>query len=244
MRKAGIIIAMAVWIVTAVRLINVNVRAGEDVVTAFNTIKYDNVDTIIEAFGEYGTSYLEEEEKEAILVNLASCVGIDSNYSIQEDDGIATLSSTSAGGTVKIALNTVTTDYVTYKSCTNYVTLNMTIKGRTDCALTYKNMIDDIFEAGKIDGYVNMSLKGELNGAVNYYERNRLADELLDTLDAKVVSENRENDLFTIYAYTDLVDEYVMSAGQKININIVQEYDSNTNKTIIYLSSPLNNLDY
>ena len=47
MRKAGIIIAMAVWIVTAVRLINVNVRAGEDVVTAFNTIKYDNVDTII-----------------------------------------------------------------------------------------------------------------------------------------------------------------------------------------------------
>lgn len=37
-----------------------------------------------------------------------------------------------------------------------------------------------------------MSLKGELNGAVNYYERNRLADELLDILDAKVVSENRE----------------------------------------------------
>ncbi len=60
MRKAGIIIAMAVWIVTAVRLINVNVRAGEDVVTAFNTIKYDNVDTIIEAFGEYGKSYMED----------------------------------------------------------------------------------------------------------------------------------------------------------------------------------------
>ena len=83
-------------------------------------------------------------------------------------------------------------------------------------------MIDDIFTAGKIDGYVNMSLKGELNGAVNYYERNRLADELLDILDAKVVSENRENDLFTIYAYTGLVDEYVMSAGRKININIMR----------------------
>ena len=73
MRKAGIIIAMAVWIVTAVRLINVNVRAGEDVVTAFNTIKYDNVDTIIEAFGEYGKGFFrvsivcsEEELKEAI----------------------------------------------------------------------------------------------------------------------------------------------------------------------------------
>ena len=72
MRKAGIIIAMAVWIVTAVRLINVNVRAGEDVVTAFNTIKYDNVDTIIEAFGEYGKGFFrvsivcsEEELKEA-----------------------------------------------------------------------------------------------------------------------------------------------------------------------------------
>ena len=232
MRKAGIIIAMAVWIVTAVRLINVNVRAGEDVVTAFNTIKYDNVDTIIEAFGEYGKSYMEDGEKEDALVSIASCIGIDKNYDIEHN------------GEVKIALNTTTEDYGTYKSCTNYISINMTIIGRTDCALTYKNMIDDIFAAGKIDGYVNMSLKGELNGAVNYYERNRLADELLDILDAKVVSENRENDLFTIYAYTGLVDEYVMSAGRKININIVQEYDSVANKTVIYLSTPLNNLDY
>ena len=76
MRKAGIIIAMAVWIVTAVRLINVNVRAGEDVVTAFNTIKYDNVDTIIEAFGEYGKSYMEDGEKEEALISIASCIGI------------------------------------------------------------------------------------------------------------------------------------------------------------------------
>ena len=155
-----------------------------------------------------------------------------------------TLLNRSADGKVKIALNTTTEAYGTYKSCTNYISINMTIIGRTDCALTYKNMIDDIFAAGKIDGYVNMSLKGELNGAVNYYERNRLADELLDILDAKVVSENRENDLFTIYAYTGLVDEYVMSAGRKININIVQEYDSVANKTVIYLSTPLNNLDY
>lgn len=244
MRKAGIIIAMAVWIVTAVRLINVNVRAGEDVVTAFNTIKYDNVDTIIEAFGEYGKSYMEDGEKEEALVSIASCIGIDKNYDIEHNGDVITLLNRSADGEVKMALNTTTEDYGTYKSCTNYISINMTIIGRTDCALTYKNMIDDIFAAGKIDGYVNMSLKGELNGAVNYYERNRLADELLDILDAKVVSENRENDLFTIYAYTGLVDEYVMSAGRKININIVQEYDSVANKTVIYLSTPLNNLDY
>lgn len=244
MRKAGIIIAMAAWIVTAVRLINVNVRAGEDVVTAFNTIKYDNVDTIIEAFGEYGKSYMEEAEKEEALISIASCIGIDTNYDIEHNGNVVTLMNCSADGEVKMAFNTTTEDYGTYKSCTNYISINMTIYGRTDCALTYKNMIDDIFAAGKIDSYVNMSLKGEKNGAVNYYERNRLADELLDILDAKVVSENRENDLFTIYAYTGLVDEYVMSAGRKININIVQEYDSVANKTVIYLSTPLNNLDY
>ncbi len=183
-------------------------------------------------------------EKEEALVSIASCIGIDKNYDIEHNGDVVTLLNRSADGEVKIALNTTTEDYGTYKSCTNYISINMTIIGRTDCALTYKNMIDDIFAAGKIDGYVNMSLKGELNGAVNYYERNRLADELLDILDAKVVSENRENDLFTIYAYTGLVDEYVMSAGRKININIVQEYDSVANKTVIYLSTPLNNLDY
>ena len=110
--------------------------------------------------------------------------------------------------------------------------------------MTYKNMVEDLFEASGIEGYVNLNLKGEMPGALNYYERNKAADELLELLDAKIVTESRENDLFTIYAYTDAVDEYVLNAGQKININIVQEYDEISNKTVIYLSTPLNNLDY
>ena len=109
---------------------------------------------------------MEDGEKEDALVSIASCIGIDKNYDIEHNGDVVTLLNRSADGEVKIALNTTTEDYGTYKSCTNYISINMTIIGRTDCALTYKNMIDDIFAAGKIDGYVNMSLKGELNAGI------------------------------------------------------------------------------
>ena len=248
MKRMGIMAAMLAWSAVAIRILMFNVQSGKDVITAFNSIEYDNVDTIIEAFGEYGTSYLENTEKKEILVNIASCIGIDNNYEMQEtEDGSSQTSSlikNSQNAQVEIKLNTVTNDYGAYKNCTHYVSIRMTIIGRTDCAMTYKNMVEDLFEASGIEGYVNLNLKGEMPGALNYYERNKAADELLELLDAKIVTESRENDLFTIYAYTDAVDEYVPNAGEKININIVQEYDEISNKTVIYLSTPLNNLDY
>ena len=248
MKRMGIAIAMVVWSAIAVRIISLNTDTGCDVVSAFNSITYDNTDSIIEAFGQYGTSYLDDIDKKEILVNIASCLGIDNNYDTKMTDSgekqTYTLSKNSRDADVEINLNTVINDYGTYKECTQYVSIRMTIKGRTDCAMTYKNMVEDLFDASGIDGYVNLNLKGEVAGALNYYERNKAADELLELLDAKIVTENRENDLFTIYAYTEDVEEYVLSAGQKININIVQEYDEAENKTVIYLSTPLNNLDY
>lgn len=248
MKKMGIVIAMLAWGAVAIRIISLNTQTSRDVITAFNSIVYDNVDSIIEAFGEYGTSYLDDIDKKEILVNIASCIGIDNNYDtrITEDGDNQTYSlyKDSQNAQLEISLNTVTKEYGAYKDCTQYISIRMTIKGRTDCAMTYKNMVEDLFDASGIDGYVNLNLRGEIPGALNYYERNKVADELLELLNASIVTESRENDLFTIYAYTDAVDEYVLSSGQKININIVQEYDAAANKTVIYLSTPLNNLDY
>ena len=81
-------------------------------------------------------------------------------------------------------------------------------------------------------------------GALNYNERKDITDELLKSLDAKVVSENRDSEIFTIYAYTDNIPDYIKSVGRKINLNLSAEYDEITNETVIYLATPINNLDY
>lgn len=248
MKKIRIAAAMVLWVVVAVRIISGSLESAKDVVSVFDSMKYENTESVIEAFGDYGETYMSDEEKTRLASGIAACLGINGEYEISslESDGaeMTSLYKNSRNAEVTVKVITVTRDGGLYTSCHQNVAVNMRLKGRTDCAVTYKNMISDLFEANGIEGYVNLNLIGEVDGALNYYERNKAADEMLAKLNAKVVAENRNNDIFTVYAYTDEVEEYITSAGRKVNINIAEEYDEIRNKTIIYLSTPLNNLDY
>lgn len=248
MRKIRIAAAMILWIVMASRIIAYGLGTSDDVVSAFNSMDYDNSESIIEAFGDYGTTYLSEDEKAKLVSGFAACLGMNKDYEISEsyngEAEVTALYKNSRNAEVTIKVITVTRDGGLYKTCQQSVAVNMRLKGRTDCAVTYKNMVFDVFEANGIKGYVNLNLRGELPGALNYYERNKAADALLKKLGAEVVAENRDSDIFTVYAYTEEIEEYITSAGRRVNINIAEEYDEERDKTIIYLSTPINNLDY
>ena len=101
-----------------------------------------------------------------------------------------------------------------------------------------------MFDAMGIEGKVNVNLSGSLEGNLNYEQRNALADEWLKKLEAKVVTENRATDIFTIYAYTPGLKQYIKLGDEKINVNIAIGYDELNNTTQVYLSSPVSSLDY
>ena len=75
-------------------------------------------------------------------------------------------------------------------------------------------------------------------------ERNNMADLLLEQIEGKVVSEHRDEELFTIYAYTKLIKDYDMRSGEPVNINIAFNYDESQNLTNVYLSTPIIREDY
>ncbi|MCM1308319.1 MAG: YwmB family TATA-box binding protein, partial [Butyrivibrio sp.] len=226
MKKITLAAAMLLWAVMATRIIAYGLGTADDIVSAFNSMDYDNSESVIEAFGDYGSMYLSEEEKAKLLSGIAACLGISGGYDISTSDSgeasVTSLYKNSLNAEVTIKVATVTRDGGLYKTCEQSVAVNMRLKGRTDCAVTYKNMVSDVFEANGIKGYVNLNLKGELPGALNYYERNKAADALLKKLNAEIVAENRDNDIFTVYAYTEEIEEYITSAGRRVNINIAE----------------------
>lgn len=244
MNKAGVVIAMILWVAVSANYMKDKLNTGNDVVTAFNQENFETVDTIIDAFGRYSDTYMEQEEKEKALITLASAMGLDMDYEIVTEGGNTSIVKQGENARTEIVMSTSTKDYGSYKSAAQYVAVKLTIYERCDCAMFYRDMVENIFEANQIDGYVNIILQGSTPGALNYYERNNLADNLLKRLDAEIVTQNRDSELFTVYAYTDKVDEYILSMGKKVNINISEEYDEKNNMTILYLSTPLNNLDY
>ena len=244
--KRAMYAVIVLWaVLTAVYMTNMGRARKVSISTAFTDSvegeEWCELDTYIEGYGKFGVCYLTQEEKKRLVENIASALGITSSY------GLATVCEDEVNTTVlsKESVNgSVTIKAITQEPQTQYVYVNITVYNNIDCAVSYRELVEGMFDAMGIQGNVNMNLVGSLEGALNSTEKNELADGLLDRLDAKVVAENRDSDIFTIYAYSKGAGSYITIGGSKINMNIAIGYDEEQNRTKVYLDSPVNSLDY
>ena len=248
MQKIGMVTAFVIWICLAAKLISDSYNEKIEPVEVFANQDFTKIEGDVTAFGELGVTHLTEEEKENILIGIAQGLGIEPDYAFSSNIGAETsekiLMKNAKSADTHIKLISVSEDKGLYIETIQYVEVRMDLHENVQCATTYRDLLESIFEAEEIDGMVSINLRGTVNGNLNYNRKNEIADALLDKMDATVVSENRGSDLFTIYAYSDLIEDSVISAGKRININISEEYDELNNVTVIYFSTPLNNLDY
>ena len=244
--KRAMYAVIVLWaVLTAVYMTNMGRADKVSISTAFTDSvdgeEWCELDTYIEGYGKFGVCYLTQEEKERLVENIASALGITSSYGLatvcEDEVNITVLSKESVDGSVTIKA-------ITQEPQVQYVYVNITVYNNIDCAVSYRELVEGMFDAMGIQGNVNMNLVGSLEGALNSTEKNELADGLLDRLDAKVVAENRDSDIFTIYAYSKGAGSYITIGGSKINMNIAIGYDEEQNRTKVYLASPVNSLDY
>ena len=85
---------------------------------------------------------------------------------------------------------------------------------------------------------------GCYEGNLTLEERNQIADEFLKEMGARVVSEHRDMQLYTIYGYTPDVKEYELQENQKVNLNFAMYYSQTEDKTYAYAAIPVIGLDY
>ncbi len=244
--KRAMYAVIVLWaVLTAVYMTNMGRADKVSISTAFTDSvdgeEWCELDTYIEGYGKFGVCYLTQEEKERLVENIASALGITSSYglaTVYEDEVNTTvLSKESVNGSVTIKA-------ITQEPQTQYVYVNITVYNNIDCAVSYRELVEGMFDAMGIQGNVNMNLVGSIEGTLNSTEKNELADGLLDRLGAKVVTENRDRDIFTIYAYSKGAGSYITIGGNKINMNIAIGYDEEQDRTKVYLASPINSLDY
>ena len=244
--KRAMYAVIVLWaVLTAVYMTNMGRADKVSISTAFTDSvdgeEWCELDTYIEGYGKFGVCYLTQEEKERLVENIASALGITSSYGLatvyEEEVNITVLSKESVDGSVTIKA-------ITQEPQVQYVYVNITVYNNIDCAVSYRELVEGMFDAMGIQGNVNMNLVGSIEGTLNSTEKNELADGLLDRLGAKVVTENRDNDIFTIYAYSKGAGSYITIGGNKINMNIAIGYDEEQDRTKVYLASPINSLDY
>ena len=244
--KRAMYAVIVLWaVLTAVYMTNMGRADKVSISTAFTDSadgeEWCELDTYIEGYGKFGVCYLTQEEKERLVENIASALGITSSYGLatvyEEEVNTTVLSKESVNGSVTIKA-------ITQEPQVQYVYVNITVYNNIDCAVSYRELVEGMFDAMGIQGNVNMNLVGSIEGTLNSTEKNELVDGLLDRLGAKVVAENRDSDIFTIYAYSKGAGSYITIGGNKINMNIAIGYDEEQDRTKVYLASPINSLDY
>lgn len=252
LKKKIIITGIVLWMIAFVQMVDgfFYQKDGEEhIIAAFSENTFISTQSTITASGAYANGYLTDTEREDILLAIAHNMGISNNfiYDCVTIDGVTTSSLVRTSDNVSTIFKFITAETTlsnNEKVLKNTVTATISFENSLESAFHYKDLLKDSFQQAKISADVSIFLKGKVPGALSMSEKNMIADTLLKETDSKVQTENRDEDLFTIYAYTDKIEEYLMIGSMKTNLNLVITYNENDDCTEITLATPFFNEDY
>ena len=101
------------------------------------------------------------------------------------------------------------------------------IQEKTANSVVYyqERLRDALKQLGMEQIAVTLELSGEREGELSSEKKDELTNLLLDSLSARCVYENRETEYYTVYAYTALLEEYIVVEGKKINVQVAIFYE-------------------
>ena len=99
-------------------------------------------------------------------------------------------------------------------------------------------------EVGTTTIHTSVVFEGEYDRLLSLSEKNKITDQIIQEMQAKVVNESRTDEMYTVYCYTPLITNVTYSNGSRINLNIAFSNDEGESKTTLYLATPILNEDY
>ncbi|MBE5964129.1 MAG: hypothetical protein E7252_04225 [Lachnospira sp.] len=247
MRKIAIYMAMLLWVIAIFNKENANGSEGT-IVKALSTNNLYTEYSQINVFSEYNAQYLSLDKKQKIIEDCAKKLGL-SNYTLESKKEGQRVSSI----LVKKGKNAISTiKFITIEEKgedgivepVNYLMVDLLFYKDSDSMYHYKDVVESMFTDLKLKPQISTSIVSSASGIKTLEEKSAMADAILKDVDAKIVSQNRSDEIFTIYAYSKEIDEYIVNLGKKVNVNIAISYDETSDKTFIYYATPIYNTDY
>lgn len=234
----------------------------------FDKYNVHEVECNIEGFYYIGTRYYGESGSVEILDRIAGKLSITSEYKYEKnrtDTGsIACLNKAGNSSDLEIKLITnkenISENVLRQK---NYIAINLNIYNSIESGYYYKNLVnktiteikkiqndkEEILENRESDKNVQevstrMVIKGCIYGKADLNQQKAFADDVIKRLEAEEIFSNADKEMYSAYAYSKTIDDYVAIGRERINVNIAFNYDEDSNCTFVYIGSPIVNYDY
>jgi len=245
-KRGYIVILIVLWSLAFAHFIN-NKKASEtDIVTAFSNDMFLSTNSHIEAVALCGNNYVSEEAKVDIIKSVAGKLGIKdytlgcaSSEKTQDNRLVAT--SKYANTEIKFVTVKNENDALVKRQ---YLMIDISISNSLESAVLYRDKVEDILETMNYSAEVTLTHKGNISGNLSLDEKNSITDDIIKSLNAQIVTERRDEKIYTVYAYTEAIDDYVVNGTSKTNVNVAISYDETLNETNIYMATPIINEDY
>lgn len=249
--KLTIYILGVLWISVIMQLaVNTFLRPNHNILDAFINTNPEVSSSELEVAADYGKGYLSEADRRDLILYIASEIGLQVNDDVvtnrKGNDCEVYIEKKNKNAETLIKLVSVELENSNgIAEINHYILVRLTIYENMDSLLGYRDLIKDIFKNLNVKNIqTNMQVNGNYKGKLTLDEMNEIANSMVTNLQGKIAYANRQDDLYTIYAYSGLLDEYVNSIGNKINIHIAIDYDEDTDSTKILLGTPVINGGY
>lgn len=250
MRKILLGFVTVLWILAGVQLTKEFHQEDENkLVEAFSKTNYTEAESKIEVCGDFHQEYLTSDEQEQFLVEVAKEIGITQNYDLTtacEDNRKEVVLYKNAKQAVSM-MKIVTVEHEIEENVMDteqYFILELTLQNSVEPAMLYKKRIENIMEKYPVLCTYTIDFDGSFYGILTLEEKNKITNQLLHSLFASVIEEKRTQELYSVYAYTKLVEDYRLVNSEKVNVNIVVNDDEDKNMTHIHVVTPIMNGDY
>ena len=109
-----------------------------------------------------------------------------------------------------------------------------------EAAMHYQQLMSELAEELELSQkQISVQVIGRFPHDMTLAARDRLTDRIMKKLGCKIVCESREESLYTVYAYTKGMNEYVLSGNDRINVQLAMYYDEINDETVLCVASPL-----
>lgn len=245
--KVTLYIAAVLWLAVATQMFMNRFFYEEVKITqAFVNTNSGELISKIEIIADCKKEYLSEMDKKEIILYLADSIGLtlDKDISVIREDDRSEYSFGKQARNATTELKVVSLEQKEGAAIRmrHYIIVRLNIRDSIQSMDKYRKKLSDSFdEIGVEKKQVTLQYEGSFNGMLSSDEKERIAGLLVDELQGEIAIEHDEEGMYTVYAYTGLINEYILSLGSKINIQIAVTYDEQAGKTRVYLATPILN---
>jgi hypothetical protein len=245
--KITLYIVAVLWLSLVTQIIMNRVFLQDlKIAEAFVKTNSEELECNLEIIAEHHMDFLSEEDKKNILYHLANAIDlkIDKDITISnEGDRLEYVYSKNAKmAETSLKIVSLEEEFDKAIKVKHYIVVRLNIKESIKSVERFRNLLDQALdEIGIEQRQVNVQYEGYVLGRLSLIDSEKMARLLVKDLQGELAFDYQQGNTYTVYAYTGLIDEYIETVGCKINIQIAMTYDEGTDKTKIYLASPILN---